>query len=150
MKSEAAWKEYCRTSRKKPSDIPTDPAGHYGQRFKGMAHWLGIGEQRTRRRRWRTYEQSLVYAHSLGLKTVADWKKWCKDGKRPADIPAAPEQVYVDEWKGYTHWLHKWRSLKESAAYVRTQSVKTKAAWDQWRKSKKRPKDIPVGRCCGC
>ena len=37
---------------------------------------------------------------------MQEWVQWRKSGARPANIPAAPEQVYKYEgWLSWGHWL---------------------------------------------
>ena len=45
-------------------------------------------------------------ARSLRLNKYKEWRAWCESGARPANVPAAPDEVYVhDKWLGYEHWL---------------------------------------------
>ena len=42
----------------------------------------------------------------LGLKSRDEWRAYCKSGKKPADIPAIPNQTYADAgWAGLGDWL---------------------------------------------
>ena len=56
--------------------------------------------------RFRQFEAAREYMHEQGLKGTKEWKDWCRAGKRPADIPSAPDQTYKDEgWVSWPHWL---------------------------------------------
>jgi|GEM_PF-7027192 len=35
----------------------------------------------------------------------AVWTKYIKENKLPDGIPENPDEVYVDEWKGWVDWL---------------------------------------------
>ena len=42
-------------------------------------------------------------------------ESFCKSGKRPRNIPAAPDKAYKDEgWQGIRHWLHDSATESES------------------------------------
>ena len=77
-----------------------------------------IGEVRSRRRRasgprweFRPYRQAAVFVQSLRLRSQKEWKEYCKGtlfgrGRRPDDIPAAPDLVYRNEgWRSWGDWL---------------------------------------------
>ena len=52
------------------------------------------------------FEEALLFARALKLKTQREWHAWCKSGARPATLPAHPEISYDREgWQGYRHWL---------------------------------------------
>jgi len=81
-----------------------------------------------KRNDWRSFEEAREYVRSLGLKSQAEWMKYSKSGKRPSDIPAAPQKVYQDEWRGIPDWLgYKldgrpvggWRPFEEAREYAR-------------------------------
>jgi len=48
------------------------------------------------------FEEARAYVHSLGLQSKLEWHDWCKQGKRPANVPCNPERVYKlsGEWAG--------------------------------------------------
>jgi hypothetical protein len=51
------------------------------------------------------------------LKSQAEWRKYCKSGKRPEDIPANPARTYAGSgWIGYGDWLGYQRSGRRSEA----------------------------------
>ena len=71
----------------------------------------------------------------LGLKSQAEWRDYCKSGKKPDDIPANPHQIYAnDGWAGMGDWLgtgtvathlRQYRSFKEARAFVRSLGLKS-------------------------
>ena len=52
-----------------------------------------------------------MFAQSLGIKSAAQWREYCKGnlpnlGGKPEDIPTAADRVYHDEgWLGWADWL---------------------------------------------
>jgi hypothetical protein len=47
---------------------------------------------------FRDFESAREFVKKLGLKNQKEWKKYCKSGKKPDDIPSAPWYIYK-EWK---------------------------------------------------
>jgi superfamily II DNA or RNA helicase len=93
------WEQYCK-SGKKPGNIPSHPERVYKDKWIGMHHFLGDKKQD-----WWSLEESKKYLQPLGLKST-EWEQYCKSGKKPDGIPAAPEHVYKDKgWKGMADFL---------------------------------------------
>ncbi len=104
LKFATDWTAYCK-SGKKPNDIPSNPQQTYVQSgWAGMSDWLGTGKVAPGRHR--SFKKARAFARDLGLKSGAEWIKYCKSGKKPADIPNAPQSVYLnDGWSGIDDWL---------------------------------------------
>ena len=69
---------------------------------------LEDGAQPSGRGKWRPFEEARRFAHSLGLKSFAEWREYCKSGEKPYDIPAYPNEVYTvpsGEWRSWGDWL---------------------------------------------
>jgi hypothetical protein len=55
--------------------------------------------------------RSRKFAHGLRLRSVAEWRDYCKGHlpgkpKLPPDIPASPDKTYKDKgWEGFGDWL---------------------------------------------
>ena len=91
---------------------------------------------------------------SLGLKSEAEWRDYCKSGKKPTDIPANPNQTYAEDgWVGMGDWLGtgrsplayvKYRSFKKARAFVHSLGLKSQTEWRAYCKSGKKPDDIPA------
>lgn len=108
LKSEAQWRAYCK-SGKKPNNIPKTPNEVYAQSgWAGMGDWLGTGNVANRYRQYRSFSNARIFVRGLKLKSEAEWRSYCKSGKKPADIPAAPAHVYANAgWTGMGDWLGK-------------------------------------------
>ena len=59
--------------------------------------------------RFLPFEAALAVARSVGQAGMSgqkEWRAWCKNGMRPAGIPADPASIYKDSgWQGWGHWL---------------------------------------------
>jgi hypothetical protein len=106
IQSVAGWVAYNRSGNK-PPDIPADPQRVFrDQGWKGYGDWLGTGTVALFLREYRRFEAARTQVHLLQLTSRAGWVAYCKSGKKPDDIPAAPWQVYKDDgWKGMRDWL---------------------------------------------
>ena len=66
-----------------------------------MGDWLGTARSLTRLRQYRPFKKARAFVRSLGLKSEAEWRDYCKSGKKPDDIPANPNQTYAKAgWAG--------------------------------------------------
>jgi predicted helicase len=106
LKNESEWREFTK-SEKLPSDIPADPGGVYKyEGWAGFGDWLGTGTVAPRLRTYRTFKEARKFARSLGLNRRAQWSEFCKSGKLPSDIPAAPNRTYRNKgWVSMGDWL---------------------------------------------
>ena len=60
------------------------------------------------KRKLRPFKKARKFVQALKLKSVDDWKEYCKSGEKPDDIPKNPATtnvVYTKAWKGYGDWL---------------------------------------------
>ncbi|GHP05503.1 hypothetical protein PPROV_000425300 [Pycnococcus provasolii] len=101
---------------------------------------------------FRTFEDARVYVRTLGLKSQKDWQAWSKSGKRPHDIPSAPNVTYASSgWTSYGDFLGyadgkvagSYHSFEDARTYVRKLGLKSVKEWHAWSKSGARPLDIP-------
>src|SRR5215831_13052990 len=153
LKSQAQWNEY-RTSVKKVADIPGHPHVVYAKKgWIGFGDWLGTGIVATRFRHYRSFQKARAFARALHLTSGAQWRQYCKSGKKPDDIPANPIRTYEkDGWAGMGDWLgtgtvaprlRQYRSFQKARAFVHTLGLKQGAQWKEYGKRGKKPADIP-------
>jgi hypothetical protein len=102
------------------------------------------------------FDLSRKPAHScgVGLKSANEWKEYCKKGKKPGDIPAAPYLNYANNgWAGFGDWLgtgtvsnrhRQFKSFKKARAFVRGHELKSVTEWQEYCKSGKKPDHIPA------
>ena len=152
IKTREDWKYYCK-SGKKPLDIPANPNNTYKKDWKRWGDWLGTGTISSHDRKFRAYEDARQFSHKLELKSMTEWRKYCRSGKRPADIPSNPNKTYDKEWKGWGDWLgtgiiaHRSRVYKpfdEAKKFVHSLGLKSRKEWDKYSKSGKKSADIPT------
>ncbi|MCB0419468.1 MAG: DEAD/DEAH box helicase family protein [Bdellovibrionales bacterium] len=152
LKSAKQWYRLCANGGK-PEDIPQSPDRIYSEEWKGWGEFLGTGNIANYNKVFQTFEESRKFVQSLNLSGQKEWFKYRKSGKLPDDIPRAPETTYKEEWKGYGDFLgtnviaprlRKYRPFKESRAFVRSLNLKGSTDWKEFRKSDKRPEDIPT------
>jgi len=102
LKSQKGWQSYCR-SGKKPDDIPSEPNTVYAASWVSLRDWLGAGR---RMGGWRSFEDARAFVRRLKLKSQGDWQSYCKNGKKPDDIPAKPARTYAGAgWMSWPDWL---------------------------------------------
>jgi hypothetical protein len=100
FKSQAEWLGYCKSGRK-PIDIPSNPQKTYATAgWAGLVDWLGNG--RHNGSGWRPFNNARRFVRGLSLKSEAEWRHYCKSGKRPTDIPNKPDSVYAGA--GWENW----------------------------------------------
>ena len=103
------WNEWCKEGMRPPT-VPSRPNRAYKDGgWQGWAHWLGTGTQssKAKKAQFLPFTEALRVSRQLRLVSHEEWLLWCRTGARPANVPAAPEQVYVhDGWVGWKHWLY--------------------------------------------
>jgi len=102
------WRKY-RKSRKRPDDIPYEPAESYKNKgWEGYGDWLGTGTIATHLRTFRKFENARAFVHKLKLRSREKCNDYCKSGQKPVDIPTNPHRTYKNRgWKGMADWLGK-------------------------------------------
>jgi len=86
---------------KKVKLTPFQPRPHQKKALKDSKNYF-IKEDHSRGK--------LIFPCGAGksyLKSQKEWIDFCKSGKRPSVIPAAPNQKYKDQWKGWADFLGK-------------------------------------------
>ena len=102
---------------------------------------------------WLSFKGARKFVRTLKLGNQREWKEYYKSGKRPSNIPSAPDKVYRDagwisipDWLGYEgkKKMAKGGALSFEAArtFVRTLELGSHKAWEEYSKSGKRPSNI--------
>jgi hypothetical protein len=142
-------------SDNKPQDIPASPDHAYAEEgWAGIGDWLGTGTVAAQLRQYRHFEEARAFARGLGLKSEAEWRAYCKSGKKPDDIPAKPYRTYAKKgWVGVGDWLgtgtvatslRHFRPFENARASMRGLGLKSTKEWFDYCKSGKKPDDIPA------
>ena len=155
LKSTKEWGEYCESDRK-PDFIPSGPARKYkDEGWKNYGDWFGTDEVATFLREYLPFKQArkIVRNRKLDLKNEEDWKRYCKSGKKPENIPAYPAGVYKnDGWNGYGDWLGTGRvqtqrrtylSFEKAKESVHKLHLKNQTEWREYSRSDRKLKNIP-------
>ncbi len=117
-----------------------------------MGDWLGTGTIATHLREYRPFKEARRFVRSLKLKSSSDWRRFCKSGKRPKDIPAIPAKTYSREWNGMGDWLgtgtiapqeKAFRPFSEARKFVQALKIRNVIEWRSYCSSGKKPTDIP-------
>jgi superfamily II DNA or RNA helicase len=153
LKNQEQWFAYAK-SGKKPKDIPSTPSTVYaGDGWASWGDWLGTDRIADRDKVWLPFPQARAFVQKRALKSAAEWRAYCASGKKPADIPTAPNLVYKDDgWVNWGDWLGhasiqrrgNWRPFERARAFVRSQEIKTVKEWQAYCRSGKKPADIPA------
>lgn len=69
--------------------------------------WLGYDRETLNRAKYYNYEKAKKHIAKFGLRTRSDWYNFCKQGKRPSEIPFSVKDFYKDQWKGWADFLGK-------------------------------------------
>ena len=106
LKGKEDWEAWSKSGAR-PANIPSAPIKVYKHDgWQGYGHWLGTGNVAPKDQQFLPFKTALLHARSLDLKGRAEWRRWCKNGERAANIPSHPEATYKHEgWQGYGHWL---------------------------------------------
>ena len=149
LKSKAEWYKYC-NSMKKPNDIPANPNITYKTKgWIGWGNWLGTETIAPQNILYKSFNEAKEFVKILNLKTGKDWKEYCQSGKKPNDIPNAPQIVYK-EWRGTADflgneklkWGESYLNFEDAKKIINTMKIKTIKQWNIF-SSTKRPKNIP-------
>jgi superfamily II DNA or RNA helicase len=154
LKSQAEWGTYCK-SGDKPDNIPANPWKVYaGKGWVSLGDWLGTAVFATHLRTYRPFEKARSYVRELRLKSVAKWWVYCKSGKKPDDIPANPQNIYLKMgWTSWGDWFgtgriadrdRAYRPFEKARDHVRSLGLRTGAEWIAFTRSGSLPPDIPA------
>ena len=97
------------------------------------------------------FAKARVIVRKLKLGSHREWQQYCITGGRPSNIPGKPNETYRDDgWISYPDWLGykgqargRMMPFAEARAFVRKLKLTSQKGWKAWRKSGKRPNNIP-------
>ena len=99
------------------------------------------------------FEEARDFVHKLGLKTELEWRKYCKSGNKPENIPSTANGVYYKNWRGWGDWLGTGKDaqyrggympFKEARNFAHSLNLENQKQWQAYCKSGKRPKNFPA------
>ncbi|MFN4914393.1 MAG: DEAD/DEAH box helicase family protein [Sphingomonadales bacterium] len=153
LKSEKYWRLYCK-SGKKPIDVPSNPSYVYkNEGWISMGDFLGTGRIADNLKVYRPFKEARLFASSLQLKSSSEWRKFCKSGMKPEDIPANPNQVYKNYgWISMGDFLgtdtiaprlQVFRNFMDARKFAQSLGLKTVKDWEKYCRAGRKPNDIP-------
>ena len=81
-------------------DIPVDPNRTYKKEgWISFGDWLGTDNVAHGKIQYIPFKDARKFARSLKLKSVKEWRAYCRSGKKPSDIPTA-----VTMYKEWISW----------------------------------------------
>ena len=142
------WRVYCR-SGKRPADIPANPNVVYKNEWTTWGDWFGTGTIANYYIKYRPFKEARKFARSLKLKSVLEWEEYCKSGKKPKDMPYAPQNSYKKEWRDWKDWigttiLSYEEAEKQARILVNELGIETKDDWEKASREGKIPKNFPA------
>ena len=89
------WRAWCKSGAR-PANVPAHPDEVYKHDgWLEWEHWLGSSNLHTKQ--FLPFDDALLVARALRLASSTEWRVWCRSGARPANVPAAPDQVYLHD-----------------------------------------------------
>lgn len=153
VKSMKEWRVYYK--KHKPEGLPSAPNMTYkNSGWKGFGDYFGTGKVANYNKKYREFKKAREFARSLKLRTVSEWREYCKSGQNPDDISGSPHNTYKNEgWIGYGDWLgtgrvvdgeQDWLSFEEARKFAHNLKLKGKEHWMRFAKTNEKPKNIPT------
>ena len=138
----------------RPANVPGAPDQVYKHDgWQGWGHWLGTGNAQPQAKQFLPFDEALACAHSLGLASMRAWKVWCKEGRRPPNVPADPSKTYKHGgWHGWGHWLgtgsqptqeKQFLPFEEAVAVARSLGMANQKEWRAWCRTGMRSLNVP-------
>ena len=107
------------------------------------------------KKEFRSFEDAREFVRLLNLKSIGDWKEYCKSGKKPEDIPANAPPTYKknESWTSWGDFLGTGTIANQNRNYLKFQNarkfvhllkLKNREQWTKFCKSGNKPEDIPT------
>lgn len=140
LKHAFAWSQYTQ-NRNFPKNIRKVPT--YYDEWVSWDNWLTY-DSNDKIKIFISFEESRLFARSLGLNNMAEWIEYVKRDDFPENIRKLP-QVY-DGWVDWKDWLgskrsvlrrkkskkEKWLPFEEAREYARTLGLKSQVEWHEY------------------
>ena len=134
------WTVWC-TEGMRPTYLPSAPDKTYKESgWQGWVHWLGSSGIK-KASKFAPFGQALAFVQALGLACRQEWRAWCKEGRRPPNVPFHPDQAYKDGgWQGWVHWLGtgnirnttQFLPFAEALVVARSLNLASRFEWNEW------------------
>ena len=100
-----------------------------------------------------SFEEAREFVHSLNLKSQTEWRKYCKSGDKPNDIPSNLCKIYKKnkKWLSFPDFLgtkpgfidNNWLPFEELKQFVKENDITSQNEWKLYWKNNERPNNIP-------
>lgn len=142
LKNSKEWFLYCKSGMK-PFDIPSNPNYSYkNSGWEGMDDFLGT------KIKYKSFFDAQKFVRSLKIKNSIEWRKYCKSGEKPIDIPSDLENIYKNEgWKGMEDFfgkVEKFKTFGDAKIFANNLKLNSRNEWMRFSKTKNKPIDIPA------
>ena len=152
IRNQTEWRTYAK-SGKLPKDVPRDPPTVYKKQWLGWADWLRAGKKLEKESKFLSFIEAREFTRKIGLKGQKEWQeKYLKSGNKPDDIPSSPQTVYEKQWLGWGDWVgsnrisnkdRSYQKFEDAREFTRNLGLASYTEWTKYRKSAKRPTNIP-------
>ena len=153
LSNQNEWGKYC-TSGKKPADIPSNPNLIYAEKgWEGYSDWIGTYTVANQLKEFKSFSDARKFVQKLELKGENEWREYFISGKKPNDIPTAPDRIYKNKgWKSWGDWLgtnnvanrlKTYKEFKVAREIVQKLKLNGEQEWRNYCTSGKKPNDIP-------
>jgi hypothetical protein len=103
LRNRTEWLAYHRTN-KRPMRIPLEP--HRVYKNSGWTGWLNFLsnhiDKPPRKNTFAPYQEACIYAKSLKIKGIKEWREHVKSDDFPSKFPKRPSEIYKDN--GWVSW----------------------------------------------
>jgi len=134
-----------------PSNIPKAPWAVYkNDGYISMGDWLGTERIASYLKEYLSFIDARNFVRKLKLKTLQEWREYCKSGNKPENIPSNPNQTYsnsgwngIGDWLGYLSHLDKeFLSFEDAKTEITKLGIKSMNEWRLYFK-KHKPHNLP-------
>lgn len=90
-----------------PQNLPRHPNRVYIDEWEGWGYFLGKAIVKEGNHKvFRPYEEAVKYVHKQKIRSRDHWLQWVREGNKPDDIPANPQDSYAKKgWNGWSEFL---------------------------------------------
>jgi len=108
-----------------PSGISAHPERQFSAEWQGWGLFLGTGNisNIAKSKRFGSFDDAREWARQHGIASFREWRARAAKGL-PSTIPANPQQVYKDNWRGWGDFLGSGRVSTQKQVFLSYQQVK--------------------------
>ena len=158
IKNQKDWVQFCKNGNK-PEKIPSKPQRTYlNKGWNGFGDWLGTGRIADQHKEYYDYSTANDIVKLLNLKSITEWKFFCKTEELDPKIPKNPDRSYKNSgWINWGDWLGTGRIADQHKEYydystaneiVKLLNLKSENEWRLFCKTDKLDPKIPKTPSC--